>query len=282
MADFSEEFYYEYPNDYEPGEFSEPKVKALEALRRDQTSDIKSWKTDLMATLTEKYMPAEEVYEQKEILRKLKYRIDDPEDDSSYSKQELEEERDLLEKTFDAGRARAKEWIDDDMAEEEKRRLLAPFHILESTKDYEPKASANLLEGYEALSGTPDMPDAAVDRAEALHRLLFQINRLDEDEDLADMKAPFEIRQNPGEGVLSPEDAQLIAKDAEHKKELNHLFAKKVELEDEFVRLADSFLEDATLWEDENTTLSEDDWDTIEELRTEILNDQAEREGFVA
>ena len=281
MAGFTEEFYYEYPEGYEPEEFTEPEVRSLEELREDLSSDSEAWKKDLKAALTQEYMPAQQVYEQNEILRKLKYRIDDPEDDSPYSKEELEAELKALTGTYDEGYARAKEWIDEAFEEEMRRRTLASFHILESSEDYEPKAEEDLLAGYEPAPTDPGVPAPVYERMEGLRKLLYQLNRLDEDEDLADMQAPFEIK-TPGEDALPAEDMQLVSKDMEHKKVLNSLFAKKTGLEDEFVKMAESLLEDEAVWQDEDNDLSEDDWDTIEELRLEILNDRAWREQNAA
>ncbi len=281
MAGFTEEFYYEYPEGYEPEEFTEPEVRSLEELREDVSSDSETWKKDLKAALTQEYMPAQQVYEQNEILRKLKYRIDDPEDDSPYSREELEAELKALTAAYDEGYTRAKEWIDEAFEEEIRGRALASFHILESSEDYEPGTEEDLLAGYEPAPTDPGVPASVYERMEDLRKLMYQLNRLDEDDDLADMQAPFEIK-TPGEDALPAEDMQLVSKDMEHKKVLNSLFAKKTGLEDEFVKLAESLLEDEAVWQDEDNDLSEDDWDTIEELRLEILNDRAWREQNAA
>ncbi|MCR5178675.1 MAG: hypothetical protein K6C95_06795 [Lachnospiraceae bacterium] len=277
MAEFTEDFYYEYPIDYEPEEFEEPSVRSIEDLRRDLRSDPASWKADLMATLTEAYLPAREVYEQDEIMRKFRYRIEDPDDDSPFSREELEEELEFLTDVFEADRERSREMIESDFIEEVRMHALAAYNILDSSEDYEPSGKADLLEGYEPAPEDDRIPRRLYESAESLRKLSYQIDRLDEDEDLADMRSPFVIIEDISEESLTTADRQLITKDAEHKRDLNRLFARKTELEDELMDLAESMLQDRSLWENEDEIFAEDNMIAIEELGEEILNMQISR-----
>ncbi len=280
MAEFTEEFYYEYPDGYEPAKFKEPEVRSLEELRSDLTSAPGDWREDLMATLTELYLPAEEQYEENEILRRLRFRIEDPDDDSPFSKEELELELEMLTGTYDAGEEIAQEQIREAFDEEVKRHALAGLRILESSADYEAKEE-DLLAGYEPAPEDPAVPAPVRERVEAMRRLSYQISRLDEDEDLLAMRAPFEILTEVPEAIggvtLTPEDQQLVSRDIAHKTDLNRRFATKFALEDELTELAADLLQDENLWLEGDSTFTLEDWDTIDELRQEILNDQAGR-----
>ena len=275
MAEFTEDFYYEYPEGYEPGEFEAPEVRSLEDLRADLTSDADAWKADLKATLTETYLPAEEVYEQEEIMRRFRYRIEDPEDDSPFDKEELTKELALIQAVFAADRERAKEWVEEAFAEEVSARSLAACHILESSADYKSGLKEDLLEGYEPASEDPSMPSGLWERTESLRKLLYQIDRLTEEEDPEELGAPFALTDQDEPEGLTPQDRELLAKDREHKEELNRRFDKKRELEDALVVLTEEMLSDSALWEGTDETDREEDRRAIEELRQEILSSRA-------
>ena len=275
MAEFTEEFYYEYPEGYEPEEFTEPSVRSLEELRADLTTDPETWKADLKATLTEMYLPAEDLYEQEEIKRKFRYRIEDPLDESPFSKEELAEELALITEVFDADRERAREMIESDFEEEVTRRALAAFHLLDSSEDYKPRGRENLLAGYKPAPRDEAVPKKLYKRAEALRKVMYQIDCLEEDEDLADMSAPFEILEETGREGFSDEDRQRIARDREHKKDLNRRFAQKRELQEELLGLANDMLDDEPLWQELDEDDRVEDRNAVEDLIQEILIDQA-------
>ncbi len=281
MAEFTEEFYYEYPDGYEPARFKEPEVRSLEELRQDLTSDPADWQDDLLATLTEMYLPAEDLYDEEEMLRKLRFRIEDPDDDSPFTKEELELELEMLTKTFEAGHAIAQEQMREALDEEMRLHALAVYGVLESSADYEPQEEKDLLEGYEPAPEDPTVSQATRDLAESLRKLSYQIDRLEEDEDLLKMRGLYPIREGIPEEIdgfaLTPEDQELIRRDIAHKEDLNRRFRLRTELEDEFISISENLLQDENLWLAADAGPTLEDWDAVDEARQERLNDRAMR-----
>ena len=85
---------------------------------------------------------------------------------------------------------------------------------------------------------------------ERLRKLQYQIDRLEEDPNLAGMTEPFPIPELEEE-LLTPDQLALAKKDLEYKKDLNRRFDKKAALQSDLEGLADLIAEDYVRYQDE-------------------------------
>ncbi len=165
--------------------------------------------------------------------------------------------------------------------EEMRRHALAVYGVRESSADFEPQEEEDLLEGYEPAPEDPTVSQATRDLAESLRKLSYQIDRLEEDEDLLAMRGLYPIRDGiPAEidgAPLTPEDQELIRRDIAHKEDLNRRFRLRTELEDEFISISENLLQDENLWLAADAGPTLEDWDAVDEARQERLNDRAMR-----
>ncbi len=132
------------PEGYTPRPFTPVQVRSLLELRSDHSTDPEQWVTDMIDTVTEMYMPAEELYQQEENLRILQYEIDHAADDPERQEFLIRGQEDLLDK-YAKERVEAEERIDEALLEETRRRYLDNLHII--VKDsFVPEEDIDVLE----------------------------------------------------------------------------------------------------------------------------------------
>ena len=95
------------------------------------------------------------------------------------------------------------------------------------------------------------MPYSLVyDQMEQLRKIQYQIDKLDEDENLAAMEKPFDLPELE-EDLLTPEELETAKRDQQYKTELNRRYEKKCQLVDDFESLADLMAEDQIRYQDQ-------------------------------
>jgi len=138
----------EVPEGYTPQPFTPVQVRNLRDIRDDFKTDPEQWMDDLIDTVTEMNLPAEEVYQQEENLRMLQYRIDHAGNDTALKESLISGREELLDQ-YARYRVEADEKIEQTILEETKRRYLANLDII--VKDsYQPVEDEDLME--DALS----------------------------------------------------------------------------------------------------------------------------------
>ena len=123
------------PKGYIPMPFEPPMVRRLYDLRNDHTTDLNTWMDDLMATLKEIEMPAEELYEQEEELRMLKFNIDQLPEDSE-NREYMEGELERLINRYSRERVEADERAEEAFVKEVKQHYYEGLNILD--ENYKP------------------------------------------------------------------------------------------------------------------------------------------------
>ena len=147
--------YFEMPEGYEPQPFEPVTVRNLMAIRTDFDTDPEQWLDDLIDTLTEIYMPAEELYQQEENLRMMKYELEHTTDEAK--RKALESGIEDLINEYAADRVKSEEQYEAALNEELRSRYYSNLNILNG--EYQPVedldeledaiSEERLLKGYE-------------------------------------------------------------------------------------------------------------------------------------